>query len=119
MSEILRFLHDPQAILLSLCLLMFLLGLVRVMNAKNPLEWWHFISTRGEDHRNYADLDKLGKFIGIIISSLIVILLAYNGTLDGVVFGAYLAFVGGVAGYSAYLRARFGGANGNGNGDKK
>lgn len=92
--------------------------LYRVMRGDNELEWWHFISTKGLDGRHYADLDKLGKVAGIAFGSWSVLRVAHQPNLDltgfALVLTAYFAFVGGVAGYAAYLRMKNGERNGNG-----
>lgn len=78
----------------------------------NPLRWWHFISSKGADGSYYADLNKLGQVTGIAFGSFSVLLLSSNAKADFVGFAAvltaYFAFVGGVAGYSAYLRSKSG-----------
>lgn len=91
---------------IAVTVLLLIWSLVRLVRSDNPLEWWHFISTRGEDGHNYADLDKLGKVAGIIFGSWAVMVDSYSGKADATVLGVYFAFVGGIAGYSAYLRAR-------------
>lgn len=90
---------------------LFVLGayaLHRLMVSDNPLEWWHFIASKGLDGQHYADPDKLGKMAGICVSSWLMVILAKDGKMDATILGVYLAYVGGVAGYSAYLRARGG-----------
>lgn len=87
-------------------------ALYRLMTGNNPLEWWHFISTRGEDGKVYADLDKLGKLVALIVSSVAVLWMAYQAKIDATLLGVYLAFAGAIAGWAAYLRSK---RNGNGN----
>lgn len=90
-----------------------LLGFIYyVMSDNNPLEWWHFIATRGADGQHYADIDKLGKVVGIFTSSTVVIWMGYQSKLDTGLLLAYLAFVGGIGGYSAYLRSKREGSEG-------
>lgn len=106
------FFHDPLAALIAIVLLVLSVAFIQLMNAKNPLEWWHFISTKDKSGKQYADLDKLGKMVGIIVGSIVVMWLAYRDKLSSDVFFVYLAFVGAVAGWSAYLRAKQGDTNG-------
>jgi hypothetical protein len=100
---------NPQVALIVAIFVFFSFVLSRIVNAvENPLQWWHFISTRAADGNQYADIDKLGKIVGIVVSSFIVLLMTHHDKMDAVVLGVYLAFVGGIAGYSAYLRAKSG-----------
>ena len=109
LSGIIRDLLDPQAVLMTALFLLAVLWLVHIMGSNNPLEWWHYVASHGKDGQYYADIDKLGLIVGIFVGSLVVVIESYNGHLDQFVFAAYLAFVGGVKGYSAYLRSRQGG----------
>jgi hypothetical protein len=99
-----------SALLLILLVLAFVLLLTilhKVMKEKeNGLEWWQFISTRASNGKNYADIDKLGKVVGIFVSSWYIIKMGMDSKPDASVLGVYLAFVGGIAGYSAYLRSQ-------------
>lgn len=83
-----------------------------VNSGTNPLKWWHFVSSRGSDGEYYADLNKLGQVTGIAVGSLALVQLSANAKSDFVGFAAvmtaYFAFVGGVAGYAAFLRAKGG-----------
>lgn len=88
----------------------------RLMIGKNPLEWWHFVSTRGEDGKSYADLDKLGKLVALIVSSVAVLWMAYQAKIDATLLGVYLTFAGAIAGWAAYLRSKRTNGNGNGHG---
>lgn len=99
---------NPQAVILGVFLLLVGLGFLKIMQSRNPLEWWHFFATRGADGHYYADSDKLWQNIGGVVGSVAILLESYNGRLDWAVFGGYLAFVGSVKGYSAYLRAKQG-----------
>lgn len=98
-------------ILLGLAILLLSVRLHKIMEEENNLDWWQFISTRAENGQNYADIDKLGKVVGIFVGSWTVIYVCMNNKVDLAVvafYSAYLAFVGGVAGYSAYLRSKRG-----------
>lgn len=96
---------------------LFLLGMVVVLlcvlhiviyNRGNPLRYWHFIASKGSDGEQYADLDKLGKLTAIIVSSVVVLWMAHDGKFDSTTLFVYLSFCGGIAGWSAYLRAKNG-----------
>lgn len=100
-------LSSPGASAALICVV-GLFALHRLMVSDNPLEWWHFISSKGVDGVHYADPDKLGKMAGIVVSSWLMVIVAKDGKMDATIFAVYLAYVGGVAGYSAYLRARGG-----------
>src|SRR3972149_1231373 len=78
----------------------------RLMTGNNPLEWHHFISTRGENNKSYADLDKLGKLVALIVSSVAVLWMSYQAKIDATLLGVYLGFAGGIARWSAYLRSK-------------
>jgi len=93
---------------------LFFLGLLwafyRWMQGKNGIEWRDFISARGEDGEFHGDINKLGQTTGIAFGSLSIMLVSANAKSDfvgfAVVLGVYFAFVGGVAGYAAYLRSK-------------
>lgn len=93
---------------LGVAAILLLILLNKIMTEDNGLEWWQFISTRAENGKNYADIDKLGKVVGIFVSSWYIIKLGAEGKSDAAVLAVYLGFVGGVAGYSAYLRSQRG-----------
>ena len=108
MSEFLRELVDPQALFPAVVLLVLTLAFIHIMNSNNPLQWWHYVATKGGDGHYIADVDKLWQNVGAAIASVAIILLAYRGTLEWAIFAAYLAFVGGVRGYGAYLKSKEG-----------
>ncbi len=96
-----------MTILLALTLLLFVVLVYRVMTDKdNTLECWQFFASRGADGTHYADIDKLGKVTGIVVGSWAIIKTTYDMKLDAMLLGAYFAYVGAVAGYSAYLRSK-------------
>ena len=51
---------------------------------------------------------KLGHLVGLIISSWAVVSLTDSDKLTYDIFGLYLAYAGGTAGWSSYLKAKFG-----------
>lgn len=93
---------------------LFFLGLLwafyRFMQNEEGIEWRDFISARGADGQYHGDINKLGQVTGIVFGSLAVMLVSGNAKSDFVGFAAvltaYFAFVGGAAGYSAYLRSK-------------
>lgn len=94
----------PSHLVGVLLLLLGLIGIHLIINGENPLRWWHFISTRAPDGKEYADLDKLGKVTGIIVGSYVVV----TNKIDAYFLLVYLSYVGAVAGWSAYLRSKNG-----------
>lgn len=107
MLDILARLLEPKAMSAVLICLFGVYALhVLIHSEGNGLEWWHLVATKGQDGKYYFDLDKFGKLVGIVVGSWAVVVLAQQGKLDALIFGAYLAFVGSIAGYSAYLRSR-------------
>lgn len=104
MASFFSYLTTPQHLMGVLVLLLLLLVLHFVINGENPLKWWHFISTRAADGREYADIDKLGKVTGIVVGSYVVV----TNKIDASFLFVYLSYVGGIAGWSAYLRSKNG-----------
>lgn len=87
-----------------LCILV--LGLVRVINSKsNPIEWWHYISSKAPDGHQWGDIDKLGKMYGIIGSTWIVCWMGYLGKLGWEIFAVWLIFIAGVSSFALWVRA--------------
>jgi uncharacterized protein YuzE len=102
-------LFDPPTAILMGVFFLLLYGMIRVIsNEDNTIEWWHFFSSKAADGQTYADIDKLGKIVGIIVSSAIMLIMTKHDKMDAIILGVYLAYVGGVAGYSAYLRSKQG-----------
>lgn len=105
-----------RVLVACLGIILLLIGLLLYKVFKDPennLSCWQFISTRGSDDKEYADIDKLGKVVALVITTGIVIYYAYKTPLEGnggAIFLAmltlYLGFAGGVAGYSAFLRSK-------------
>lgn len=93
---------------------LFFIGLLwafyRFMQGDNGIEWRDFISARGTDGQYHGDINKLGQVTGIAFGSIAVMLVSGNAKSDFLGFAAvltsYFAFVGGAAGYSAYLRSK-------------
>jgi hypothetical protein len=93
-----------------LFLLALLWAFYRWMQGPNGLEWRDFISSRGADGLWHGDTNKLGQVTGIAFGSVSIVMISANAKSDFVGFAAvltaYFAFVGGVAGYAAFLRSK-------------
>ncbi len=93
---------------------LFFIGLLwafyRWMQNDNGIQWRDFISAKGADGQWHGDINKLGQSTGIIIGSVAIVLVSAVAKDDMTGFAAvllaYFAFVGGAAGYSAFLRTK-------------
>lgn len=74
---------------------------------ENALDWVDFIT----DQNGKLSASKLSQMIGLIISSWVVVVLADKGSISFDIFGLYLAFAAGTAGWSSYLKAKFAGSS--------
>lgn len=72
---------------------------------QNHVTWTDMIVTPGTGKLSLA---KAGQLVGIIVSSWIVIVMADRNQLGGEIFGMWLAFLLGGAGWSTYLKAKNG-----------
>lgn len=93
--------------------LLLLLGFVRVMSSgDNPLEWWHLVSSRSADGVQYADWDRIGRGLGVVLCTWLPAVYVYSPKMEAVglaaVMGVALAYLGGVSGYAALLRSKRG-----------
>jgi hypothetical protein len=74
------------------------------------IEWRDFISSIGSDKAFHGDINKLGQSVGILIGSVAIVLVSSHAHEDllgfAAVLASYFAFVGGVAGYAAFLRSK-------------
>jgi len=96
---------ELEAIMGVVLLLVFVWGLVRVINdPENPIEWWHFFSSRGADGKQYGDANKLGICVGIVFSTLFIGWYAYMLSLGWELFGLWLLFIAGVEGFGKWFR---------------
>src|ERR1039458_4818557 len=81
-------------------------------NDSQGIEWRDFISSIGSDRTFHGDINKLGQSVGILIGSVAIVLVSSHAHEDllgfAAVLAAYFAFVGGVAGYAAFLRSKQG-----------
>lgn len=92
-----------------LLLILMVWGLIRVINDdRTPIEWWQFISSRGADGKEYADPNKFGVMIGIIASTWVVTIIAWEGKLTQDygpwLFFGWLVFLGGSEAFSKWFR---------------
>ncbi len=107
-------LHTLVMALSAIIFLLLMLSLVRVINStENDLEWSHLVSTRGTDGKQYADWNKIGQGLGVILCVWLPAVYVYSPRLEAMglaaVMGVALAYLGGVSGYAAMLRSRQGG----------
>lgn len=86
-------------------LLMLCWGLVRVMNSKNPIEYWHFISTRNDQGKDVGDINSLGMVFLIVGGTWVVCWLAFREKLEWPIFGLWLVAIGAVKSWALWARA--------------
>src|ERR1017187_4386008 len=76
------------------------------------IEWRDFVSSKGQDGVFHGDINKVGQNVGILMGSLAIVQVSAHAHEDllgfAAVLTAYFAFVGGVAGYAAFLRSKQG-----------
>lgn len=75
----------------------------------NPIEFWHFYSTKTPDGHQWGDPNKLGVLVGIFASTFIVGWVFYNYKPDNwymiILFGMWLTFVAGVEFFAKWFRS--------------
>lgn len=106
-------LHTLVMALSAIVVLLFAWGLVRVINnAKNSLQWEHLVSVRAADGTQYADWNRIGQGLGVVLCVWLPAVYVYSPKMDAgglaMVMGVALAYLGGVAGYASTLRAKQG-----------
>jgi len=83
---------------------------ITLHSERNTLEWWHFISTRGRDGKQYADLTKLGQLTGILLCIASVFIFAARksttATEFSVLLGVVLLYLGGVQAYQTVIKSK-------------
>ena len=99
--------------LTSVIVLLLMLALVRVINSNsNDLEWWHLISTRGVAGETFADWNKIGQGLGVLLCVWLPAVYVYSSKMEAIglaaVMGVALAYLGGVSSYAATLRSKQG-----------
>lgn len=83
-----------------------------IEDERNEIDWWQFISSRGRDGKQYADLTKLGQAVGILLCFFSTIYLSSKVTCDAGwlgfagVLSVVLLYLGGVQVYQTLMRAR-------------
>ena len=90
---------------------LLLIQLYLIMHDKNnPIEWWHFISSKGADGNQYADMTKLGQATGIFVCVSVAFIFAARTDTTALGFsallGVILLYLGGVQAYQTYMRSR-------------
>lgn len=101
-------LHTLVLALSAIIVLLLIWGLIRVVNnPSNELDWSDLVSsTRGG--KQYADWNKIGRGLGVVLCTWLPIVYAYSPKMDAgglaMVLGTALAYLGAVDGYSKYLR---------------
>lgn len=99
--------------LTAVVVLLVMLAFVRIVNSEeNHLEWWHLVSTRAADGQQYADWNKIGQGLGVVLCVWLPAVYVYSPKLEAgglaAVMAVALAYLGGVSGYAATLRSRQG-----------
>lgn len=92
----------------GLNLILLLLGLLvfyRIVGGKNPLEYWHLISTKAADGIVYLDNDKVGQLTGLIFGTWVICWLALTGHLSVYYFGVWLVYAAGMGAFAKWARA--------------
>ena len=101
---------DGVNLLILLVLLWILYRIIR--NEDNDIAWEDFISTRGPDNRQHGDIDKVGKWFGIVIATMPALMYADNERVEptglAALLAVSLAYLGGAGGYGATHRAKQG-----------
>lgn len=83
-------------------------------SAKNGVECWQLISSKNAHGDERADIDKIGKVVALFLVVGVVIryVSASDGQLTGgemlTLLAGALVYLGGIASFSALVRARFG-----------
>ena len=106
-------LHTTVGILTAIAFGAVLLLFVHIVNnTSNTLEWYHLISSRGPDGKQYADWNKIGQGTGCILSVWVTVVYTYSPKMDWTgllaVLTPVLLYLGGVSSYAANLRSKQG-----------
>jgi len=101
---------DTQAIVIGLFFLLVLIFIAHIMNSKNDLQWFHLVSVRADDGKQYASWNQIGQGMGVVVSVWMPFLYVNSPKMDALglaaVMGVSLLYLGGVSGYSKYIRAK-------------
>ena len=100
---------DPHALVFILAVLMALRAFVKAISSNNPIDFWHFYSSRGPDGQQWGDPNKLGIMVGIFASTFIVGYAFYTNKVDNwfiiTLFAIWLAFIAGSESFAKWLRS--------------
>ncbi len=99
----------------SLIFLVFMIYAV-FRSQKNRIECWQLISSKNAAGEERADIDKVGKVVALFLVVGVVIRYVtgaetLSNNMLALLFGA-LVYLGGIAGFSALIRARLAGNGG-------
>jgi hypothetical protein len=109
--------HLIQIGMVTIFILAVALWLNRIIvRSDNELDWVDLVAVHGQDEKYHADWTKIGQGAGVFVATFIPLQYAVGDKFEpgqgAILMGAALTYLGGVAGYSASLRAKI--ANGNG-----
>jgi drug/metabolite transporter (DMT)-like permease len=83
---------------------------IAVHDTGSPIEWWHFVSSKGRDGKQYADLTKLGQLIGILLCIASTFIFAARKSTTASEFSILLAvvllYLGGVQAYQSMMKSK-------------
>lgn len=97
----------------AIIVLLLLLAMVRIINSgDNDLQWWHLVSTKAADGGQYADWNRIGQGLGVVLCVWLPAVYVYSPKMEAVglaaVMGVALLYLGGVSSYAATLRSKRG-----------
>lgn len=94
-------------------LFMVMLLLYAVFRAKdNPIYCWQLIASKNAHGEDWADIDKLGKLVALIVITAIAIFVIATAKVDWTplyllyLVALFLLYAGGISGFSAWLRSK-------------
>lgn len=116
-TDLLALLQSPHGMQMVHMLIVFLFLIVCVIwldhlikRDDNDLTWDDLVSVHGSDGKNHADWTKIGQGAGVFIAVSCPLLYFLSDRFEPIggaaLLGASLLYLGGVAGYSAALRAK-------------
>lgn len=107
---------DPHSIVMAVTgviFLIFILSFVRTINNNADLAWGDLVSSHGMDGKRHPSWNEIGKGLGVILCFWLPAVYVYSPKMDAtglaLILGVVLAYLGGVSGYAASLRAKQGG----------
>lgn len=112
LEKVFRFIYagsSSNAVFFVLVMVISAIYLHRSIKGSNPIEFWHFYSTRTSDGKQWGDPNKLGVLVGIFASTFIVGWVFYKYPPDNwymiILFGMWLTFVAGVEFFAKWFRS--------------